>query len=138
MEERALSSRLLPDPEGSGISCVRARETARAVLARLHLTETGVDDVVTVVSELISNAERHAGGATAFTITARPGFVTVEVSDGTARLPELQTWAPRHPGGFGWRLVHDIADTINVRADDGGGKTVTATFTDKQLRAEGR
>ncbi|MFB7781144.1 ATP-binding protein [Streptomyces vinaceus] len=136
MEDRALSSRLLPEPEGAGVSCERARATARALLARIHLPRAGVDDVVTVVSELVSNAERHAGGATAFTITVRPAFVTVEVSDRTAHLPELQTWTPDRPGGFGWRLVHDIADTVQVRTHD-GGKTITATFTEKQLQATG-
>ncbi|MFK0237422.1 ATP-binding protein [Streptomyces vinaceus] len=136
MEERALSSRLLPKAEGAGVSCEQARVTARALLARTHLPQDGVDDVVTVVSELVSNAERHAGGTTAFTITVRPGLVTVEVSDRTTRLPELQTWAPERPGGFGWRLVHDIADTVHVRAHD-GGKTITATFTEKQLQAAG-
>ncbi|MFI6150829.1 ATP-binding protein [Streptomyces sp. NPDC051109] len=134
MEERTLSSRLLPDPAGPGVSCIQARDTARALLARLHVPSAGVDDVVTVVSELVSNAERHAGGATLFEIHARSGVVTVEVSDRTTRLPEAQTWAPGRPGGFGWRLIHVIAATIHVRAHQ-GGKTVVATFTDKQLHA---
>ncbi|MFG2623112.1 ATP-binding protein [Streptomyces sp. NPDC048507] len=140
MDDRSVTSRLLPDPGGSGVTGAQARTAARTLLAPLDLTATGVEDVMTVVTELVSNAERHAGGVTAFTLTARPLpstiTVTVEVTDREPRLPELQAWAPERPGGFGWRIVHHLADTVHVRAH-GDGKTITATFTDKQLRSAG-
>ncbi|MFF3728394.1 ATP-binding protein [Streptomyces erythrochromogenes] len=127
MEERTLSSRILPDPHRAGLSCAEAREAARSVLAGLHTSPAGVDNVLTVVTEMISNASRHAGGATDFQITARPGTVTVQVSDRSLSPPRIQPWAPDQPGGFGWRLVNQLATTdVHLHR---GGKTVTATLT---------
>ncbi|MFJ3205606.1 ATP-binding protein [Streptomyces sp. NPDC086989] len=123
-------SRLLPEPLGAGLSCAQARETARAVLAGLHLPAAAVDDVLTVVTEMISNADRHAGGAAAFQITARTGIVTVEVRDRSTAPPRIKPWAPDTPGGFGWRLVNQLATTgVRIHHD---GKTVTATLTTAQ------
>ncbi|MFJ9597896.1 ATP-binding protein [Streptomyces virginiae] len=127
MEERSLSSRIVSEPGGEGLSCAEARESARAVLADLKPSAAGVDDVLTVVTEMISNATRHAGGATAFQITARPGTVTVEVSDRSLAPPHIQPWAPGVPGGFGWRLVNQLATATAVHVHQ-DGKTVTATI----------
>ncbi|MFG2988976.1 ATP-binding protein [Streptomyces sp. NPDC048257] len=122
-----MSSRSLPAPGGAGFSCAEARETARDILAGLKPDPAGVDDVLTVVSELVSNASRHAGGATAFRITVRSGTVTIEVSDGSPSPPRIPPWAPEVPGGFGWRLVNQLATTdVHIHPD---GKTVTATLT---------
>ncbi|MFC9817427.1 ATP-binding protein [Streptomyces virginiae] len=127
MEERTWFSRILPGPHGAGLSCAEAREAARDILANLGTSPAGVDNVLTVVSEMISNASQHAGGATAFQITARAGTVTVQVSDSSLSPPRIQPWAPDTPGGFGWRLVNQLATTdIHLHR---GGKTVTATLT---------
>ncbi|MFK0223677.1 ATP-binding protein [Streptomyces vinaceus] len=117
------------------IDCARARTMAEAVLSTMSLPARAVDDVLVVVSELVGNARRHAGGATAFTVTARTGTLTVTVSDTSSRVPELQAWAPERAGGFGWRLVNDLTDALTIRLHP-GGKTITATFSDKQLRPE--
>ncbi|THA75420.1 ATP-binding protein [Streptomyces sp. A0592] len=126
MEEQTLSSRILPDPPRAGLSCAEARETARNILAGLHASPAVADIVLTVVSEMVSNASRHAGGVTAFKITARSGTLTVEVSDRSPAPPRIQPWAPDVPGGFGWRLVNQLA-TTHVQFHR-GGKTVTATL----------
>ncbi|MFE9929182.1 ATP-binding protein [Streptomyces sp. NPDC005533] len=127
MEERTLSSRDLLAPGGGGLSCAEAREIAREVLAALEPEPAAADNVLTVVSELVSNASRHAGGASGFRISAHAGTVTVEVSDRSPSPPRLQPWAPEVPGGFGWRLVNQLARTdVHVHQ---GGKTVTATLT---------
>ncbi|MGW6841220.1 ATP-binding protein [Streptomyces sp. NPDC054958] len=126
MEERSLSARILPDPGGGGLSCTEAREAARDILAALKPPWAAVDDVLTVVTELVSNASRHAGGASAFRITARSGTVIVEVSDRSPSPPRIQPWAPEEPGGFGWRLVNRLATTdVRIHHD---GKTVAATL----------
>ncbi|MFJ3206145.1 ATP-binding protein [Streptomyces sp. NPDC086989] len=122
--------RLLAEPLGAGLSCAQARETARAVLDGLDLPAPGVDDVLTVVTEMISNADRHAGGATALQITAWTGIVTVEVRDRSTIPPQTKPWAPDTPGGFGWRLVNQLATTdVRIHHD---GKTVTATLNAAQ------
>ncbi|MFC9583592.1 ATP-binding protein [Streptomyces yangpuensis] len=130
MEARTLSSRILPDPFGADLSCAEARASARDILAGLNPSPAKMNDVLTVVTEMISNADRHAGGATALRITARSGTVTVEVSDRSTSPPRIQPWAPDEPGGFGWRLVNQLAATeVHIHHD---GKTVTAVLTAAQ------
>ncbi|MFB7981918.1 ATP-binding protein [Streptomyces vinaceus] len=130
MEEQTLSSRILPEPLGADLSCAQARESARTTLAGLDLSPVAMDNVLTVVTEMISNAGRHAGGATAFQVTARAGTVTVEVSDRSTSPPRIQPWEPDRPGGFGWRLINQLATTdVHIHRD---GKTVTAVLTAAQ------
>ncbi|KMO93471.1 ATP-binding protein [Streptomyces roseus] len=130
MEDATLPPLLPAEPLGAGLSCAQARETARASLAGVDLPAAGVDDVLTVVTEMISNARRHGGGATAFQVTARSGIVTVEVRDRSTVPPRIKPWAPNEPGGFGWRLVNQLATTdVRIHND---GKTVTATLNAAQ------
>ncbi|MEV6583609.1 ATP-binding protein [Streptomyces sp. NPDC051582] len=112
-----------------------ARTTAEAVLSGMGLAARGVDDVLVVVSELVGNARRHAGGVTGFTVAVSAGTFSIAVSDASSCLPELRAWAPERAGGFGWRIVNDLADTLTTRIHT-GGKTITATFTDKQLHPD--
>ncbi|WP_030873229.1 ATP-binding protein [Streptomyces sp. NRRL F-2747] len=127
MEEQTLSSRSVPEQHGGGLSCAQARESARAVLDGLHLPSVVMDNVLIVVSEMVSNADRHAGGATGFQVTAGVCTITVELSDHSTTPPRIQPWAPDEPGGFGWRLVNQLAAT-DVRIHH-GGKTITAVLT---------
>ncbi|MER7758675.1 ATP-binding protein [Streptomyces sp. NPDC097619] len=113
---------------GAGVSCGQARERARELLERLRVEPQRAGDILTVVGELTSNAHRHAGGVTGFSITAPvPGTVLVEVSDASPKPPEAQPWAPSEPGGFGWMLVNRLAE-VTIRPTD-GGKTIAATLT---------
>ncbi|WP_046778587.1 ATP-binding protein [Streptomyces yangpuensis] len=109
----------------AGMTCAQARETARLVLAEEDAPPALVSDVLTVVSELVSNALRHAGGVTGFRVTARSGQVTVEVSDHSALQPHLRPPSPHTPGGFGWRMVKALAPSTFVRSHR-GGKTIVA------------
>ncbi|MFE5722806.1 ATP-binding protein [Streptomyces erythrochromogenes] len=111
----------------AGISCAQARETARSVLAEQDMPPVLTDDVLTVVSELVSNAVRHAGGVTGFQITVQTGQIIVEVSDGSALQPHLRPPSPDTPGGFGWRVVKTLAPGTFVRFNR-NGKTITATI----------
>ncbi|MFD8794685.1 ATP-binding protein [Streptomyces vinaceus] len=127
MEEQTLSSPSVPGQHGESLSCAEARESARAVLDGLNLSPVVMDNVLTVVSEMVSNAGRHAGGATAFQVTTGAGTVTVEVSDHSTTPPRIRPWAPDEPGGFGWRLVNQLATTyVRIHHD---GKTITAVLT---------
>lgn len=131
MDETGISSRSLSAADGP-IDCAKARTTAETLLSGMGLAARGVDDVLVVVSELVGNARRHAGGVTGFTVTFSAGTFSITVSDGSSRLPELRAWAPERAGGFGWRIVNDLTDTLTTRLHT-GGKSITATFTDKQL-----
>lgn len=108
-------------------TCAQARERARQVLVGYNLPAVLVDDVLVVVSELVSNAERHAEGLTGFDITVRAGQIVVEVSDRSPRPPRHQPASPDTPGGFGWRVVTTLAPATHLRLHP-GGKTITALF----------
>ncbi|MFE5627360.1 ATP-binding protein [Streptomyces virginiae] len=89
----------------AGMNCGQARERARCVLAGYGAPAALVADVLTVVSELVANAIRHAGGVTGFDIRRRGGLVVIEVSDCSQRLPHPRPPSPGGPDHFGWRLV---------------------------------
>ncbi|MFF3728022.1 ATP-binding protein [Streptomyces erythrochromogenes] len=120
--------RIKPD-RSAGMSCAQARESARRVLAEQDAPPPLVDDVLTVVSELVSNAVRHAGGVTGFQVTVRAGQVVVEVSDRSALLPHLRPPSPHTPGGFGWRVVKTLAPSTFVRSHRSGKSIVAALPT---------
>lgn len=131
MEEQNAPPVVLPAPAGTGPTCAEVREAAHDALAGIQAPPSLVQDVLTVVTELAANARRHAGGVTAFQINAHPQAVTVEVSDASPHGPQTLPWAPTQPGGFGWRLVNQLADTTDVRFHP-DGKTITVTFTNRQ------
>jgi anti-sigma regulatory factor (Ser/Thr protein kinase) len=93
------------------------------------LPPSAMEDALLLVSELVTNAVRHAPGPCVLTLADwRPGL-TVAVSDTSsaqpvARPPDLSTGS----GGFGWHLLHRIARQVEVRPDPAGGKTVTAAL----------
>lgn len=93
------------------------------------------EGVLLVVTELVSNARRHAGGVTGFDVFSRDGLFTVAVSDRSMRSPHLQPQAPRLPGGFGWRLVKTLAPGTFIRFHR-GGKTVIAPSPHPRPRPE--
>ncbi len=120
----------LPDP----LSCAQAREAALRVLAEVDASPDLAERVLLVVTELVSNARRHAGGVTGFDVSCRDGRLTVAVSDRSTRSPRLRPQAPRMPGGFGWRLVTTLAPGTFIRFHR-GGKTVIATLPTLPLGA---
>ncbi|MFJ8208955.1 ATP-binding protein [Streptomyces sp. NPDC096033] len=107
------------------MNCAQAREAARAVLAEHDVAPVLVDDVLTVVSELVSNALRHGEGLTGLRVTVSAGQVIVEVSDRSTLQPHLRPPSPHTPGGFGWRVVKTLAPTAFVRFHR-DGKTIVA------------
>ncbi|WP_045322860.1 ATP-binding protein [Streptomyces sp. NRRL F-4428] len=111
----------------AGMSCGQARERARRVLADCGSPAVLVTDVLTVVSELVANAIRHAGGVAGFDVHRRGGLVVIEVSDQSLRLPHLRPPSPEGHGHFGWRLVKTLAPTVFIRFHR-RGKTITATL----------
>ncbi|MEU6211562.1 ATP-binding protein [Streptomyces sp. NPDC047023] len=107
------------------MSCAQAREAALRVLAEVEAPPDLAERALLVVTELVSNARRHAGGVTGFDVFCRDGRLTVAVSDRSTRSPRLRPPAPRLPGGFGWRLVKTLVPGTFIRFHR-GGKTVIA------------
>ncbi|MEN8649213.1 ATP-binding protein [Streptomyces sp. 21So2-11] len=118
--------------DGSHASDIsRARDTAHAFADGLDLAPGSgmADDLVLVVSELVTNALRHGGGRYSLEMFANPHAVTVAVSDPSPtrpreRAPDLNGGS----GGFGWHMVRRIACTVWITSGPAPGKTVHALF----------
>ncbi|MEU5322886.1 ATP-binding protein [Streptomyces sp. NPDC021056] len=104
----------------------RARDLTRGFLSAVAAPAgDDTDAVLLVVSELVTNAVRHAGGVTQFRLVAGPGAVTVTVEDASATAPSLQRSNADEPGGFGWQMVRELSEDVEVSTRP-GGKTVSA------------
>ncbi|MCY0963108.1 ATP-binding protein [Streptomyces sp. H27-H5] len=106
-----------------------ARASTRGFLDRLvpSVADQAGEDVVLVVSELVTNALRHGGGTCILTLTAYPDGIEVSVQDPSplpprTRVPDLHGGS----GGFGWSMVNHLAQTTTVTHMQTGGKTVSA------------
>ncbi|SFF41141.1 Anti-sigma regulatory factor (Ser/Thr protein kinase) [Actinacidiphila alni] len=95
-----------------------------------------VGDAVLAASELATNAAVHGGGITQCTVRLVPLGIEVSVCDNSPALPRLTerpplAQAPYSPGGFGWRLVQQLALRVTVVPYDPGpdgaprGKRIT-------------
>ncbi|MHA6763964.1 ATP-binding protein [Streptacidiphilus sp. PAMC 29251] len=90
------------------------------------LPEAVMGDVLLVVSELVSNAVRHAPGPCTLSLTQDHKQVIIAVTDNVASLPVPRTAdLSSGTGGFGWHLLRNLARHVRItaRAD---GKTITA------------
>ncbi len=109
-------------------SAVDVRRAVVSELRRLEVDATVVDETETVVSELVSNAVRHAkplpDGTIRVSWTVRGGVVEVEVTDGggptTPRPAPQSLWSSN---GRGLRIVRSLAHEWGV-SEDRSGRTV--------------
>jgi anti-sigma regulatory factor (Ser/Thr protein kinase) len=76
------------------VSAIRSRTLIRGALTVLGLTEETVDNAVLMVSELVTNALRHAYPPYELRIRRGPGTITCEVVDCLRLLPTIP--APEH------------------------------------------
>lgn len=96
---------------------------ARAALRRFHpeLAAELLQVVVLLASELVANAVRHAGAdpiGIRFAIIS--DTIRVEVADeGPGFRPEIPPEEPGRAGGWGLRLVDELADRWGVAESDG-------------------
>ena len=100
---------------------------ARWWLASL-LRRNGLDhelhDVMVMVSELATNAVKHAGGSFEVSAYADGHRLRVEVGDTDPSVPQVQ-WVPAGAiSGRGLLIVETLSDAWGVAALEGGGKVV--------------
>jgi len=113
-------------------SVARVRRVLVSDLQDREVAMTTIDECEIVVSELLSNAIRHARPLSDGTLRVhwkvKAGVVEVEVTDGggdTSPRPAPRTvWAP---SGRGLRIVRSLAHEWGV-ADDRHGSTVWASL----------
>jgi anti-sigma regulatory factor (Ser/Thr protein kinase) len=77
----------------SAASLASARKSTRDFLDRLvrPLAAETADTVVLVVSELLANALRHAGGTCTLDLPAHPDSIEVAVHDPSPQAPRMRT-----------------------------------------------
>ena len=108
----------------------RARRETIQFLDRNGVHER-IDDVLLVISELITNSILHARSAPELVVrtVADPPSVVVEVRDPSPVLPVEREPDLGVRGGRGIRLVSAIADKWGVEVRGAGGKTIWAQFS---------
>ncbi|HBF84941.1 MAG TPA: ATP-binding protein [Streptomyces sp.] len=98
----------------------RAGSMRRIAAARLRDCglQTMTDDVMLIVSELVTNAVMHSGGTTIdCEMVLRDGRLRIAVSSDVPGLPRLQSPRPDAEAGRGLLLVDALADSWGVSSD---------------------
>jgi anti-sigma regulatory factor (Ser/Thr protein kinase) len=116
---RLAQMRLAPGPSAPGRARRFLEDTCRRWTALDFVT-----DAALVISELVTNAVRHAGTEMRVALELRDGALTVSVHDGGPGLPRLIPPAERQFGGRGLAIVVRLADAWGVVVGDDGGKAV--------------
>jgi serine/threonine-protein kinase RsbW len=122
--ERVLRLALPPD-----VPAVRlARRATRDALVFWQL-EHLEEDAVLLVSELVTNAVRHAmdTGAIGLELTSSRAWLRVEVQDGDPHWRQKDSLDDCDESGYGFVLVDSLADRWGVRRAS-AGKAVWAEF----------
>lgn len=135
---RATSVVLLPH---APTSVSIARRHLSADLFASGVLDSVIDDATVIVSELLSNALRHArplpSGQIRVAWSKDGDSVEVEVSDGGATTePRRGRPALSSLGGRGLGIVESLAECWGVRHEDGGGATVWAILKAPQTTAK--
>jgi serine/threonine-protein kinase RsbW len=114
-----------------------AREAARDALATWRLASLE-ETAVLLVSELVTNALRHARGNDAITLEleAAGNWLRIEVQDADPRWPQPRTPVGFDASGFGFVLVDALAGKWGVR-ETGTGKAVWAELDARQADEPG-
>ena len=90
-----------------------------------HLSEGTVSDATLLVSELVTNAVRYAGGIITVVIDCEPDRVAIAVGDDSPAQPIVCDPHPSETHGRGMRLVDSVAAQWGCRpTSEGEGKTV--------------
>lgn len=99
-----------------------ARKAIRPVLESWNCTDDQWRHVVElIVTELVTNAVDHGGGAVELALAMHDRSLTISVADGSAVIPEVRE--ADDDGGRGLRIIDALSDAWGVE-DHHGGKRV--------------
>jgi anti-sigma regulatory factor (Ser/Thr protein kinase) len=87
------------------------------------------DSVVLVMTDMVTNAIRHAGGPVEVELTGDSRVKVVGVRDRSEALPRPLAAEAHTEGGRGLLLLERLASRWGVRTHAHGGKTVWCEFT---------
>ncbi len=100
-------------------------EARRFIESTLRNVPVQVREVVALlVSELATNAVRHAGTHFTVCVELAEGAIRVEVTDPAAEMPVRRSPSPTDTGGRGLHIVDRLAQDWGVIAESPAGKTV--------------
>ena len=120
-----LDRRLAVTIEHGARGPAQARRVVQECAAALGLGEAG-DDLVLVVSEIVTNAVRHGSPPVRLQVVVDGDLVVVQVADGSPSPPVPRDADEQAEGGRGMALVDLLAAEHGVRRDP-PGKTVWAS-----------
>ena len=126
VDDRRSGPRHCIDLADSVRSPARARQATAEMVSELHLEPIG-DELALVVSELVTNAVRHAEPPVRLEIQADDDRVTVAVADGSPGRPTPRTAPDDAEGGRGLPMIDLLAAETGVRPSP-PGKTVWAAL----------
>ncbi|MFI9650724.1 ATP-binding protein [Streptomyces sp. NPDC052040] len=105
-----------------------ARRAVRTLLAEAGHPpqDRASEDAQLVVSELVTNAYRHAPGPGGLDLEVIPGaaLLRIAVRDSSPDLPELRALDPHRIGGHGLRLVTHLCARVETTPLDSGKQVV--------------
>ncbi|GHB60476.1 ATPase [Streptomyces cirratus] len=107
--------------EGAADPVSRSRDFARRALASWKWLPEAAEDVLLLVSELVSNACLHGGGPGTLLLHWTPERLRIEVTDGNPA-PPLRAPAtdPGQPGGHGLLIVDRLSRSWGSHPGNGG------------------
>ncbi|MGH9043357.1 MAG: ATP-binding protein [Acidimicrobiales bacterium] len=108
-------------------SVTRARHFASSSLGALPISM--IEPIMLMVSELATNAFRHARTDFEVAITSGDSEVRVEVSDRGPGEVQIKEPNSRELSGRGLRIVDALSDSWGVLASSGSGWTKSVWFT---------
>lgn len=112
------------------LTAATARDRVRGLLltCRPAPPPQVVNDILLVVTELVTNAGRHGGGLIAFDARLAEGTITISVTDASPVVPHTHARDRANtPGGFGWPLIQLLSHEVRVRTT-ATGKTIRAVL----------
>ncbi|QMU69316.1 ATP-binding protein [Streptacidiphilus sp. P02-A3a] len=118
-----------PLDRGAGTLAAARGYTRDFLRAAPETPQTVVQDALIVVTELVSNAVRHAPGPSTLELVERAGLLTIAVTDTDTSAPRPRAAdLEAGGGGFGWHLLERLSLRVQVQLDPPRGKTVSATL----------
>jgi anti-sigma regulatory factor (Ser/Thr protein kinase) len=115
--------------DGNPANVSVAREHTRTFLDECtpSLDSRTADDLELVVSELVTNAVRHAPGPLTLTLSC-DGHVEAAVTDTSSTAPCARKPDLTGHGGFGWHLITALTDQVKIHLTPPYGKTISAAI----------